>query len=48
MTDQVKIVLDPSAAQSYVEIDAIQLIGRTLKKGKLPIFSIYIAWQKYI
>ena len=35
MTDQLKIVLDPSAAQNWVEIDAIKLTGRTRPKGNL-------------
>ena len=34
MTKMVGLYIDPSAAKSWVEIDAIKLIGKTLPKGK--------------
>ena len=34
MTDQLTIVLDPTAANDWLEIDAIKLMGRTQPKGK--------------
>ena len=37
MTNQVKIVVDPSVSKSWVQIDAIRLIGSTIPKGKQNI-----------
>ena len=34
MSDQVKIILDPSVAKDWTEIDAIKLIGRGLENGE--------------
>ena len=52
LTDQVRVVMDATAADDWIQVDAIRLVGRTLPTGQyIMVDAIKLTWttlQKFV